>query len=400
MIKKYFIYILLTSNLLLINACGKFVEGYDNSPNSPSVVSNPLLLTATEVSTFSVYTGEMARKAAIFVQFQQGNIQQYQSLNTYVVTENDVENDWIQIYATSLVNAQILIDQAGDKNRHYRGIARILKAMNLGIATDFWGDVPNTKALRGTSGTTSDYNPEYDDQEAVLQAIQNLLSDAISDLSSSAASNLQLPTTDDLIFAGNTKKWTIAANVLKARYANRLSKRNSTGSATIALAALTAAKTAGMTDGTNDMYVRFDAQNRNQWYDFNQNRGGYMTTAGSFLTRLKNLNDPRLTVYVDTARNIVGSLYGQQDSKLPLVTFSEAKFLEAEAQFRLGDKGKAATAHNDALKANLVQSLGAVDNAYVAQQGSETAATITLEKIMTQKYARHIDDAEQALRQG
>jgi hypothetical protein len=67
------------------------------------------------------------------------------------------------------------------------------------------------------------------------------------------------------------------------------------------------------------------------------------------------------------------------------VTFFEAKFLEAEAAFRANQPLRAATAYNEAVTANVTK-LGVADAAFLASVAAETAATITLEKIMTQKY--------------
>jgi hypothetical protein len=63
----------------------------------------------------------------------------------------------------------------------------------------------------------------------------------------------------------------------------------------------------------------------------------------------------------------------------------EQKFIEAEAALESGDKPRAATAHNEAVTASLEQ-WGVSDAAYLAANAAETDATISLEKIMTQKY--------------
>ena len=59
----------------------------------------------------------------------------------------------------------------------------------------------------------------------------------------------------------------------------------------------------------------------------------------------------------------------------------------ALAQFAAGNKGAAATAHNDAIKAHVNLVTGSpAPAAYVTAQASETAGSITLEKILTHKY--------------
>ncbi len=382
---------ILVAALLIASSCKKFVEGYDVSPNSPVDVPINLLLPAVEVSTFAIYTGQLARIAAIFTKQQKGRQFQYEEYERYDFNENDIDNDWWSLYDGSLINAQLLIEKSGDKNPHYRGIGRILKAMNLGIATDFWGDIPNREALQGLKGPEY-FNVTHDPQEQVIADIQKLLDDAITDLKATADKNILAPAGEDYIFGGDVNKWIATAYVIKARYANRLSKRDPAGSATAALGFLAQAYSAGFTSNAADCMAIFgEAGNEwNQWYAFNRTRGGYMTMNGYFVDLLKNSNDPRLAAYAGSATATetatVGPLLASQASPLPLVTYAEAKFIEAEAQFRAGDKTKAAAAHNAAVKASILKMTGAAKPVYETVNASETSVTITMQKIMTQKY--------------
>jgi hypothetical protein len=373
--------------LLVWTGCTKYVEGFDVSPNSPSEVSLALLLSGAELSTVSTYTGQLARFSSVIVQQQAGRQFQYEDLQEYVITEASIDNEWQQIYNRGIVNARIMVDQAGDDNKIYRGIARVLEAMNLGIATDMWGNVPNTEAGKGIQGEAQ-FNPAYDGQESIIRDIQTKLDLAIADLTSDpadVASNKRVPGEDDFLFGGDGAKWANAARILKARYSNRLSKRDGAGSAAAALTALDAAYGAGY-DGSTDLMALFgEAANEwNQWYAFNDGRGGYMTMSEEFLARLAG--DPRLPLYASgDASAPIADYYGAPASPLPLVTFFEAKFIEAEAALRAGNATRAADAYNAAVTANLTK-LGVADAAYITANASETAATITLEKIMNQKY--------------
>jgi hypothetical protein len=115
------------------------------------------------------------------------------------------------------------------------------------------------------------------------------------------------------------------------------------------------------------------------------------------------MNDPRLSFYVakddsgkytgtscvegNGAASDVGKYLATQNVSFPLVTFAEAKFIEAEAKLRKADAAGAATAFNDAVLASVKQVTGAnADATYTTAYASETAASISLEKIMTQKY--------------
>lgn len=373
------------------SGCEKYVEDYDISPNDPLDVNVEVLLTGTQVATFSNFSGNLARLPAVLMNQMAGRQFQFQDFQDYIIRESAVDNEFQQLYNGGMVNAQLLIDKAGDDNKIYRGIARVLKVMNIGLATDMWGDVPYSQALKGLEGEAN-FNPAYDTQENILRDMQADLDLAIQDLSSDPASNINLPDEDDLIFGGDAGQWRNVARVLKARYYNHLSKRDPQGSANQALAALDAAYGDGFAGNDGDMMAYFgEAANEwNQWYAFEQQRAGYITMNQFFLDLLAA--DPRLPLYATENpaggfddQQPIGPYYASIASSLPLVTYFEAKFIEAEAAFRANDKTRAAAAFNAAVIANLTK-LDVADPDFIAANANETDATITLEKIMTQKY--------------
>lgn len=406
---KKLLYIALPATLLF-SSCAKFVDGYEVSPNSPSQATLGLMLTQVEVATFSNYTGQLARLSSVMVQSQAGVQFQFEDLANYAIREGDNDNEWTDLYTKGMLEAKTIITQAGTTSPHYAGVAKILLAMNLGLATDLWGDVPYSQAFNGLEGESA-FNPAFDSQEAVYTEIQNLLSGAVTDLA--AASSLLAPGTDDLIFGGDLAKWTATAHLLAARYANHLSKRNAAGSATAALAHLDAAFAAGLAaDGTYDCMAVFGGNGNelNQWYAFNQSREDYIKMGGALVDLMIAINDPRLDEYAsaddaggfsgtalgttDQTTSDIGTFFGAEDASLPLASYVEAKFIEAEAAFRSGDLGRAATAHNDAIRSHVLLVNGAADAAYEADQASETSQTISLQKIMTHKWVAMFTQVE------
>ena len=123
-----------------------------------------------------------------------------------------------------------------------------------------------------------------------------------------------------------------------------------------------------------------------------------------FVNLLKSKNDPRIPIFIGTnpggnyagapmgstnpsAYSYLGPYFSRNNAPLPLVTFEEAKFIEAEAQFRKGNKTEAATALNTAIKLSVEKVTGtAIPDSYKTAEASETGQSITLQKIMTQKY--------------
>jgi hypothetical protein len=83
--------------------------------------------------------------------------------------------------------------------------------------------------------------------------------------------------------------------------------------------------------------------------------------------------------------------YGSTNSPQLFATYFELKFIEAEANMRLGNATAAAAAMNAGVAAQLKQVVQFEDDkllipGYIARYGSETSSTITIAKIMTEKY--------------
>jgi len=395
------------SVLLVTQGCKKFTEGDKISPNSPSEVTAPLLLSNTEVAMFAVYGGGLSRLTSMLTQQSSGMTDQGLIYEQYGMVEGDFDTDWQTFYTSGLINTKKLIQKAGTQNPHYAGIGKILQALLIGAVTDLWGDVPYSKALMGEEGTEASRKPGYDKQQDVLNSIQALLTEAIADLKKT--NNVILPSADDYIFGGDPDKWIRTAWMLKARYEMRLSKKNSASAYQKTLDALNAAYAAGLSS-TDDCNMIFgtNANEYNQWYAFTRvERDGYVRMGAKLVNMMNVLNDARLPYYCNTSDTTayigcpageaetisyggfvsnIGDYYASPNSSLPLITFVEAKFLEAEAKLST-DKPGSAKAFNDAVIAHITKVTGAAPSSiYINDNASETGASINLEKIMNQKY--------------
>lgn len=399
--KKITYIVLATIVTIAFSSCKKYLDDVAVNPNSPETAGPKALLSSVEIATFSNYTGNNARRSCTFMQHIAGTGFQMLDVQNYLVLESDVTNDWSTIYAGAIVNSQLIIDNYGADNPHYAGIAKVLKAMNLGLATDMWGDVPSKDASKGIA----QLNPTYDSQQAVYADIQGILSDAINDLKKPLNDNKLVPSFD-YIFGGDPTHWIQTAYVLKARYANRLSNRSASQSATDAITYLNAAYAAGFASSADDAMAVFGTagNENNQWYNFNDTRAEYIKMAAFFIDTLKLSKDPRLAFYADTltdgtyaggenSSNVdattssdIGTYCDLADAPLPMVSFVEAKFIESECQLRLGNTAAAATAYNDAVKESILTVTGGSDATYEASHASLTAANVSLAKIMIEKY--------------
>jgi len=387
---------------LTFTACEGYIADYDIDPNNPSEVTPGLLLSNVEVSLFGTYGGGMGRNSAILIQQMNGVSDQSRIIwANYNFKEGDITNEWLTIYTGILVNAKAIVDQFGAQNPYYAGIAKIMEAMGFGVATDYWGDIPMSEALRGLSGKEEDFSPHYDPQQSVIEDIQGLLDEAISDLSKEPSENVLLPAADDLIFGGDVESWKNMAWILKARYAMRLSKRDPQAANRV----MEYLENLAATDPSMDANCIFgeNANENNQWYAFQLARGGYMKMGEYFIELLKSYNDPRLPYFASTdldggytgaplgsqgqSYSDIGPYYASAASPIPLVTYVEALFLKSEAAFRLDNKSLAAENYNEAVKTSVEQiTATAIPSGYLLEHASETAETISLEKIMLQKY--------------
>ncbi|MCO4293337.1 SusD/RagB family nutrient-binding outer membrane lipoprotein [Solitalea sp. MAHUQ-68] len=398
--KRIITYIIL-GFILTVSSCQSKLDDYGVNPNNPENSSPSLLLSSTEVGTFANLTGDLARQTNLFTQHVAGVDGQYQNYARYDINENDILNSWQTLFAGTMINANQIIVTYGNENPYYEGISQILMAMNLGLATDLWGDVPYSEAFNGLQ---RNFTPKFEPQEQVIADIQTLLDNAITNLKEPLTSNAFIPAADDIIFGGDVAKWIRSAYILKARYANRLSQVDPTGSATKALQDLAAADLSlKELDDMKAVFYDNNPSNYNQWAAFMDNRG-YIRMGNFFINLLVTNNDPRLPFFA--AKDDAGGYSGNSPSDittnstsapgpgiasngspLPLVTYAEAQFIAAEANLRLGNAAAAATAHNEAVTSSVRAVTGAVPPAaFVTAFASETAGTISLQKIITQKY--------------
>jgi hypothetical protein len=124
--------------------------------------------------------------------------------------------------------------------------------------------------------------------------------------------------------------------------------------------------------------------------------------ANIWFTKINNRIVTPPTSRANTDVTLNGTFYSKplylqnRTSPLPILTFAELKFIEAEAQLRMGDRAKAYTAYEAALRSALAQSAifnpavaltTAQINAYLARPKVLMGSTrVTLKDIILQKY--------------
>lgn len=312
-------------------------------------------------------------------------------------------NNWNSLYDVLEILNDIIVKTSpggSEDNPYALGIAKILTAYNLAVATDMWGEVPWTEALKGSATL----QPKYDKQSSIYVAIQQLLDDGISTLNTVTT----FSTVGDYIYGGSSatavSKWIKAAYSLKARYYLRLINVDNT-SATKALGVIANGFT-GNADNLSFAKYQATATGENPWYQFLNDRSHL--SAGKTLYDLMNARtDPRIAVYFTkvggvynpapngTATKTQGGLYSTslltqngRTAATPLMTYHELKFIEAEAKFRTGDATWTASLQT-AIESNFVAqglTLAAGTAYYTSQVVPRLTAGNELKEILTQKY--------------
>ncbi|MEI6050180.1 MAG: SusD/RagB family nutrient-binding outer membrane lipoprotein [Bacteroidota bacterium] len=391
-IQKYLLIALLA---VIISGCHKWIDtSINTNPNRPSDVTMKLLLPSTQGTLAYLVGGEYSRAASMWMQHLSGVDRQFLSLERYASLESEQNNPWNTLYGVVLKNIDVLQKKAEEENAmQFLGISKVMTAYTLAIITDVWGDAPFSEALKGETGLLT---PKYDSQQEIYQAMNTLLSEAISNFGETTPMGVSLPETADLIFKGNSAKWIAVAKSLQVRNALHLSKRNGYGAVCDAINA------GGLIDdNSGDFQFNFGvaANEKNPRFQFDLQRGDIRVGA-KVVDLMNSANDPRRPCYFNTkgaagyagsepgggslSASWIGPSYAGAGASVFFLNYFELKFIEAEAFFD-SDKARAATAYNMGIIASLAKH-GVSDGVWEAAHASETAATITFEKILTAKY--------------
>lgn len=402
------------SLVLVFTACEDF-DDINKNPNQATDASIQVIFPAVTASFVYGLNGESAQFASILMQYLTGILGDQQQTNNYTFVADMSDATWNRFYADCLINIKTIKEKATAEGAlHYRGAAKIMEAIILGYSVDLWNDIPYSTAL----DLQNVKQPTFDAASSVYAVVQQLLNEGIADLNAESTTS---PSRNDFIYQANTEvlwrtnsrpRWIQLANGMKARYHNHLSKVDPQGSATAALAAIDAGT---FTANAQEPRPIFGTEFAGPWFPFFNTTFGENNVGISqrFINLLRDrvapgVDDPRLSFFVKPATT-GGSLYigtpngatskpagavlpgdyiNRQAAPTPILNYSEVKFIEAEAALRSGNTTRAAAAFNAAVVASLQRVTGSSNAAYVALYATETAATITLDKILTEK---HID---------
>jgi len=404
--KKFMKIFLVMIGMLVTVSCNETFEDINKSKNQPEVASVDVLLAGAIYAQLDNYGGRREGIMEPFVQRLSGIFGSTSNMDQYILDNSNFTYFFTGFYTGPLNSYKDIIAQGTEEESwHYVGAAKVMTALALGKLTDMYGEIPWNEAL-----DLDNSFPAYDTQESIYSEINRLLNEAVADLGNSSTRAL---IDGDFILNGNTDAWIASAHLLLARYANHLSKRDPMGSATTTLAHVDASKAAGISSNT-DLKMKYEgtSQSLNRWNILYNNNA--MVAEKRFMDDLLANDDPRVDAYfseIDGQDRFTGlkgkpigtgsqpgffsavnpvSWYSAANSDHMVATYFELLFIEAEAAFRSGDMSRAATAHNAAVREQIELVVTVPGDPriepYIAIYGNETAATISIEKIMTEKW--------------
>ena len=373
----------------------------------------------------------------IFMQQFSGALQDLKPYDQYILSPFFTGGLWSQSYVTVLNQTAIIEKQSIAENAPiYTGISRVLTAIALGTLVDDYGDVPYNQAFAGTDNV----KPAFDDAAGLYNLIQTKLDSAIADFSRSPNTFSLSPQGDDVILGGNAANWIAVAYTLNARYALHLSKIDPEAAARAKGYLYGPEGYRGIKSNSGDAQVNYGLASTNNGAIFQEQsvRNGWITLGAAFVNLLNgnSTTDPYTTPrsslpgFIDPRRSslasnygtaanplyrgkpagqdasgqvsIAGPFYGRAIAPHIFVSYAEAKFIEAEAELRLGSITNANDALKEAVKASfnklILTSNAAVasdpfasaanQDSYVAARATITGADFdtNLNTIITQKY--------------
>lgn len=338
---------------------------------------------------------------------------------------------WTQIYLYVLPNLKVVKEKAIENEAtHIGAISDILVAINLGIATDTWDDIPYSEA---TQGPDSNF-PAFDTQESIYEEIFSLLDGAISALSASDDSGFSLGSAD-LIYGGDSDKWLRAAYTIKARHQLRLLGKGVSPSDVLSTI------DDGFTSNDDNFQMFYSDKNINPWYSaevLSRSTGNLSNDIASQIVSSMNGDyypfagtieiDPRLPEIAEIPsgdteyRGFVSggdglSPSGSEDantgfktdgyytsiaSPLTLISYAEALFIKAEAAFlanggtttSVGTTSMAYQAYLDGIAASM-DMWGVDGSEYLADASIAVGeGNLMLHHIMKEKYIHNFLNPE------
>ena len=398
---KIFSLFLITGIGILISSCSKNeLDRVNRNLNNPTDVTAKFIITDLITSTaFNVSGGDISLYSSVYLEHEAGVWNQMYNAETRngdPSSATTYNNAWGAIY-NNIKALKIAIAKTSDGGEEAGndvtcGIAKVLLAYNLGVLTDFFGDVPYSESgVLNPDGSPAFLQPTIEKQSGLYPQIQTLLDEAIVLFASTDHAGSGAIGAQDLLYGGSKSKWLKAAYGLKARYLMHTLKVSSDVNGDLNKVLDNVSKSFASPDDEMIFNVYDGSTNINPLFGFSNTRDA-LGISESLATKFKDLNDPRgeqafmdydfVQLSLDDAiansapngtpvqqQFVYAISMAEYATTAPtlMLSYHELKFLEAEALVRLGRNADAEPVLQDAITtafANLERSLHATDDAY------------------------------------
>lgn len=271
---------------LFVQACTSEFDEINTNPNAPINVPASLLLPRIQASMMGTVLGQSWGIGNIVIQQTAKN--QFVNEDRYLWGE--INSIWNAVYSNSR-DLKIILDQAeANGENNYKGIALVLKSWMFSLATDAYGDVPYTEAIRAKEGVNT---PVYDNQESIYNGIIEDLTLANSLLGSTGE-----VVAGDQIYNGNILNWKKLANSLRIRALMRISRKRDVGNEIQAILN-NPNQIPIFTDDDDSAIYRYSSSAPDQFPLHTTRIGSFneFRASKTMLDQLVAFNDPRLSVF-------------------------------------------------------------------------------------------------------
>jgi hypothetical protein len=397
--------------------CTRDFDEININPNAPTTVNSGLLLPQIQRDMMGSILGEAWGIGNIVIQHTAKN----QFVNEDRYLWGDLTSIWNNVYDNMRDVNDIITQSEANGENNYKGIALVMRAWMFSLATDAYGDIPYSEAIKATQGINY---TKYDAQEEIYAGMLRDLDEANKTLGTSGE-----VVAGDLIYGGNHTKWKKLANSLRVRYLVRISAKKDVKADLQAIIGNPTANPLMESVADNGVY-NYQAAAPDQFPQFSSRIGSFneFRASKTLLDTLKTLGDPRMSIFfratpdtegkptevfaglpnglndVDALQfnggpqfqSRIGSLFyenaittkGISIAKGVIMTYAELQFLLAEATEKGLISGDAATYYNNGVNGSfsfygLTAPAGYFDLPQVSYTGDATAK---LNKIGYQKW--------------
>ncbi len=243
--------------------------------------------------------------------------------------------DWTTNYGILRDNKLMLQTAQNNQWNFHQGVGLIMRAFNMGVIADFWGDAPDSMALKGDQAGKEFRFPVFDSQESIYDGVIADLKAAIPLLAGTQADHAEITavtSTSDVYYHGDPEKWSRFAYSLLLRYYLRLSNKRNVQSDVEAIASKVFQDNdddCTMDFSNNASYSYQKAHAFKSQSDFDRNK-----MCATLVKKLDALKDPRIVIMAEpiVIRSVVdASKFTPGDNTTPTVVVGGVRYINPAA---------------------------------------------------------------------